>query len=64
MARAASPNCFHHSVSYSHPVGRRARLGQGGDAGALDGAPAPDGDLLAHDLPALGIAGDQPKEPR
>jgi len=28
------------------------------------GAPAPDGDLLAHDLPALGIAGDQPKEPR
>jgi FMN phosphatase YigB (HAD superfamily) len=40
------------------------------DARALAAGPAPDfaieriGDLLAHDLPALGIAGDQLKEPR
>jgi FMN phosphatase YigB (HAD superfamily) len=40
------------------------------DAQALAASPAPDfaieriGDLLAHDLPALGIAGDQPKVTR
>ncbi|HTO48951.1 MAG TPA: HAD family hydrolase [Burkholderiales bacterium] len=40
------------------------------DAQALAAGPAPDfaieriGDLLAHDLPALGIAGDQPKVTR